>query len=93
MFEGFKGAKGVLALDDFGYTVGVDCAGVQTDQISRCLPLLYTLYIKVCGHLTSTSRCGSSPNCSHKDRSTQLYSMSLYAVKLQSPFTGTKGFK
>ncbi|KAI4877721.1 hypothetical protein NFI96_021978, partial [Prochilodus magdalenae] len=32
VFEGFKGAKGVLALDDFGYTVGVNCNGVQTDQ-------------------------------------------------------------
>ncbi|KAF7696752.1 hypothetical protein HF521_005170 [Silurus meridionalis] len=32
VFEGFKGTKGVLALDDFGYTVGLNCAGEQTNQ-------------------------------------------------------------
>ncbi|XP_037401964.1 apical endosomal glycoprotein [Pygocentrus nattereri] len=32
VFEGFKGAKGVLALDDFGYTVGVNCKGEQIDH-------------------------------------------------------------
>ncbi|XP_076836501.1 apical endosomal glycoprotein [Brachyhypopomus gauderio] len=32
VFEGLKGVKGVLALDDLGYTVGVNCAGEHTDQ-------------------------------------------------------------
>lgn len=44
MFDGLKGAKGVLALDDFGYTVGVNCVGEQTDHISKCPALLCTLY-------------------------------------------------
>ncbi|KAK3524127.1 hypothetical protein QTP70_018036, partial [Hemibagrus guttatus] len=39
VFEGLKGAKSVLALDDFGYTVGVNCVGEQIDQISKCLAL------------------------------------------------------
>ncbi|XP_062868168.1 apical endosomal glycoprotein [Trichomycterus rosablanca] len=32
VFEGLKGTKGVLGLDDFGYTVGVNCVGEETDQ-------------------------------------------------------------
>ncbi|XP_066502340.1 apical endosomal glycoprotein [Hoplias malabaricus] len=35
VFEGVKGAKGVLALDDFGYTVGMNCAREQTDQTTK----------------------------------------------------------
>lgn len=31
VLEGFKGEKGVLALDDIQYTVGVNCAGQTTD--------------------------------------------------------------
>lgn len=31
VLEGFKGEKGVLALDDIQYTVGVNCAGQKTD--------------------------------------------------------------
>ncbi|TSK72085.1 Glutamine synthetase [Bagarius yarrelli] len=38
VFEGFKGAKGVLALDDFGYTVGINCVGEQIDQIISSSP-------------------------------------------------------
>ncbi|KAB5549223.1 hypothetical protein PHYPO_G00064910 [Pangasianodon hypophthalmus] len=38
VFEGLKGAKSVLALDDFGYTVGVNCVGEQTDQITSTSP-------------------------------------------------------
>ncbi|KAK2827613.1 hypothetical protein Q7C36_018539 [Tachysurus vachellii] len=38
VFEGLKGTKGVLALDDFGYTVGINCVGEQTDQISLSSP-------------------------------------------------------
>ncbi|XP_016407423.1 apical endosomal glycoprotein [Sinocyclocheilus rhinocerous] len=34
VLEGFKGEKGVLALDDIRYTVGVNCAGQKTDQTS-----------------------------------------------------------
>ncbi|XP_050949827.1 apical endosomal glycoprotein [Labeo rohita] len=34
VLEGFKGEKGVLALDDIQYTVGVNCAGQKTDQTS-----------------------------------------------------------
>ncbi|XP_021324713.2 apical endosomal glycoprotein isoform X2 [Danio rerio] len=34
VLEGFKGEKGVLALDDLRYTVGVNCAGQKTDQSS-----------------------------------------------------------
>ncbi|XP_053504858.1 apical endosomal glycoprotein [Ictalurus furcatus] len=38
VFEGLKGEKGVLALDDFGYTVGVNCIGEQTDKITLTSP-------------------------------------------------------
>ncbi|XP_053334693.1 apical endosomal glycoprotein [Clarias gariepinus] len=38
VFEGLKGVKGVLALDDIGYTDGVNCAGEQTDQITLTSP-------------------------------------------------------
>ncbi|XP_026859460.2 apical endosomal glycoprotein [Electrophorus electricus] len=38
VFEGLKGIKGVLALDDFGYTVGVNCAGEHTDQTRKTRP-------------------------------------------------------
>ncbi|KAF5896237.1 apical endosomal glycoprotein, partial [Clarias magur] len=38
VFEGLKGVKGALALDDIGYTVGVNCAGEQTDQITSTSP-------------------------------------------------------
>lgn len=31
VLDGFKGEKGVLALDDIQYTVGVNCAGQKTD--------------------------------------------------------------
>uniref|UniRef100_A0A9J7XLE9 MAM domain-containing protein n=1 Tax=Cyprinus carpio carpio TaxID=630221 RepID=A0A9J7XLE9_CYPCA len=34
VLEGFKGEKGVLALDDIRYTDGVNCAGQKTDQTS-----------------------------------------------------------
>ena len=37
------------------------------------------------------NRKGSSPNCCHKVGSTELSRMSLYAVVLRFPFTGTKG--
>ncbi|XP_022532230.2 apical endosomal glycoprotein [Astyanax mexicanus] len=38
VFEGFKGANGVLALDDFGYTVGINCVGEQTDPTTSPSP-------------------------------------------------------
>ncbi|TRY88578.1 hypothetical protein DNTS_034551 [Danionella cerebrum] len=34
VLEGFKGEKGVLAVDDIWYTVGVNCVGKTTDQPS-----------------------------------------------------------
>ncbi|KAK2872509.1 hypothetical protein Q8A67_022406 [Cirrhinus molitorella] len=34
VLEGFKGEKGVIALDDIRYTVGVNCVGEKTDQTS-----------------------------------------------------------
>jgi hypothetical protein len=37
------------------------------------------------------NRKGPSPNCCHKVGSTELSRMSLYAVVLRFPFTGTKG--
>ncbi|XP_072518488.1 apical endosomal glycoprotein [Salminus brasiliensis] len=62
VFEGFKGAKGVLALDDFGYTVGVNCDGGQTDQttspssnktgaVVAAVILTILLVVAVCGLL------------------------------------------
>ena len=38
-----------------------------------------------------SSRKRPSPNCCHKVRSTESPRMSLYAVALRFPFTGTKG--
>lgn len=51
---------------------------------------IYTKKPKVFGHLAITHICSSSPNCCHNVESTQLYSLSLYAVVLQFVFTGPK---
>ena len=42
-------------------------------------------------HFVHGSRKGPSPNCCHKVGSTELSRMSLHAVALRFPFTGTKG--
>lgn len=42
VLEGFKGEKGVLALDDIQYTVGVNCAGQKTDQSKSSSLVLFT---------------------------------------------------
>lgn len=57
-----------------------------------CIVLLlkYTIWPKVYSHLTFTPICGSSPSCSHKVRSKDLYWMILYDIALQFTFTGTK---
>ena len=43
------------------------------------------------GHFHVETGKGSSPNCCHKVGSTESSRMSLYAVALRFPFTGTKG--
>jgi hypothetical protein len=43
------------------------------------------------GALLRWNRKGPSPNCCHKVGSIELPRMSLYAVALRFPFTGTKG--
>lgn len=45
----------------------------------------YTIWLKVCGHLTIKPICGPSPNYCHQLGSTKLYWMSLYAATLVSP--------
>ena len=43
------------------------------------------------GHCYAETGKGLSPNCCHKVGSTESSRMSLYAVALRFPFTGTKG--
>ena len=43
------------------------------------------------GALSCLNRKGPSPNCCHKVGRTESSRMSLYAVALRFPFTGTKG--
>lgn len=53
----------------------------------KCALQLILIYL----HLTITPINGSSLNFCHKVRSIQLYRMSLCAVVLQFPYTGTNG--
>lgn len=53
--------------------------------------IIYTTWPTVCGHMTITPTCCSSPYCCHKVESTQLSTMSLYATVLRFPFAWTKG--
>lgn len=50
----------------------------------------YALWPKVWEHQTITRNCDSSPKCYQEDGRTQLYRMSLNAVALEFPCTGTK---
>lgn len=63
-------------------------AKVKKKQI--CNLHTYAICPKVCGHLTFSCICASSPNCGRKVGSAQVYKMALYAVALQLPFTGTE---
>ncbi|KAF4077069.1 hypothetical protein AMELA_G00203870 [Ameiurus melas] len=83
VFEGLKGEKSVLALDDFGYTVGVNCVGEQTDKITLTSPdntgaiassvvvallLMVTLGVLVFLYLRMRERAKSQTHDSSGDR-------------------------
>ena len=70
-------------------------SGLCAGQSSSSTPILtnhFCMDLALCrGALSCWNRKGPSPNCCHKVGSSELSSMSLYAVALRFPFTGTKG--
>ena len=66
------------------------CAG-QSSSFTQISTNHFCMNLTLCsGALSCWNRKGSSPNCCHKIGRTELSRMSLYAVVLRLPFTGTK---
>jgi hypothetical protein len=70
-------------------------SGLCAGQSSSSTPISinhFCMDLALCrGKLSCGNRKGPSPNCYHKVGSTESSRMSLYAVALRFPFTGTKG--